>query len=596
MTSTYITTRAVLAAILISPLVAGCADGDNEDVTDEDIIGGTATSAFPEVGMLGVSGPAELCTGFLISPTIVLTAAHCIHGGSAYAFYTGPGTLTAAPVVTPAILDALPNVTKHAVLESVIYPLAQLWVSPYRFDIAYVRLAAPIAVTPQQLGPLPGGSAVCQAVGYGWTGLQTPIGLLKKTGTETVASIDAWDIDVRVKSAVADRGDSGSPLICNGVTVGVFSWIDDYNSETALRRYARIDGYVGTWIDSIVNPPPPPPPPPPPVPFKQGDAFDYSLVSPSSQMVATMLTGFGYAASAAPKAVAINSAGLGFVSIKAGGTQADADRTALEACFIIGGRQPCASLASGNTFAVDESALPSQFTFTLAAPTALAQMPYVIDTVRTSDATTYTALNKLKAIAISLDGTVAAINSTDTIASQAEANRIVLERCEMKATMTPCTLFAEGATIVFDPTTTNWAPQIDYSRRTVQIDLPGTTAANYTAHIPAYLTGLAQGYQGSIYIAADGDGGDAWQTNAATADATALGFCNQHVTAGFRCFKYASDRTIVMGPTSLAAYATSAVHCNSMPRVDCAAHKSMGCAAGSHYTTHAGGVTLEACP
>jgi hypothetical protein len=589
MTTTYIWTR---AAILISSLVAGCVDGD-EAVIEEDIIGGTATSAYPEVGMLGVSGPAELCTGFLISPTIVLTAAHCIQGGSAYAFYTGPGSPKTVANVTPAILDGLPNVTKHAVLESKIYPSANLSISPFRYDVAYVRLAAPIAVTPQQLGPTPAVNTVCQAVGYGWTSLASPTGLFKKTGTEGVAVVDAWDIDVVGKTAVADRGDSGGPLICNGVTVGVFSWIDNYASATALRRYTRIDGAVGTWIDSIVNPPPPPPPP---GPFKQGDAFDYGLVSSSSQMVATMLTGFGYAASAAPKAVAINSAGLGFVSIKVGGTQADADRTALEACFIIGGRKPCASLASGNAFAVDESALPSRFTFNLTAPPTLAQMPYVTDAARTSDIAAYTALAKVKAIAISLDGTVAAINSTDTIASQAEANRIVLERCELKATMTPCTLFAQGATIVFDPTTTNWAPQIDYSRRTVQIDLPGTTAANYASHIPAYLSGLNQGYHGSIYIAADGDGGDAWQTNAATADTAALGFCNQHVTAGFRCFKYASDRAIVMGPTSLAAYATTAVHCNAMPRVDCAAHKSMGCSAGGHYTTHAGGVNLEACP
>ncbi len=585
MTRTDLPRRVVVAAILL----AGCAV-DEGDAT-EDIIGGGATTAFPEVGMVGVTGPAELCTGFLVSPTIVLTAAHCIEGGAAYGFYTGPGTSETVTNVTPAVLDALPNVTKHAVLESEIYPFAQLATSPFRFDVAYVRLAAPIAVTPQQLGTtLPASGSVCQAVGYGWTSLTIPTGLLKKTGTETVSTVDAWDIDVERDSAVADRGDSGSPLICNGLTVGVFSWIDNYASATALRRYARIDGAVGAWIESIVNPPPPP------GPFKAGDPFDYTRVSPSSQMVATMLTGLGYAASTAPKAVAIDSSGLGFASIKVGGTQADADRAALEACFVIGGGTPCASLASGDTFAVDDSALPSSFTFTLATPTALTQMPYVTDAVRTSDVAAYDAVTTFKAIAISLDGTVAAVNSTDVVASQAEANRIVLERCEMTAVMTPCTLFAEGSAIAFAPATTNWTPQIDYSRRTVETDLPGTTAANYTAHIPAYLSGLTSGYQGAIYIAADGDGGDAWETTATAAETTALAYCNDYVTAGFHCFEYASDRTIVMGPANLAAYATTAVHCDSMPRIDCAAHSSMGCAAGSYYTTHAGGVTLETCP
>jgi len=52
-----------------------------------------------------------------------------------------------------------------------------------------------------------------------------------------------------------------------------------------------------------------------------------------------------------------------------------------------------------------------------------------------------------------------------------------------------------------------------------------------------------------------------------------------------------------MRPTNLAAFATSAVHCKAMPRVDCAAHTAMGCAAaGSYYTTHDGGVALETCP
>ena len=68
------------------------------------------------------------------------------------------------------------------------------------------------------------------------------------------------------------------------------------------------------------------------------------------------------------------------------------------------------------------------------------------------------------------------------------------------------------------------------------------------------------------------------------------------MTTGFHCFQYATNDTIIFGPANLVGYADRPVHCDSMPRVDCAAHASMGCPAGSYYTTHAGGVTLETCP
>jgi Trypsin len=581
-------TYGVIASIAICSSLGACSTelGDDNGDTNPDIIGGSATSGFPEVGMVGVTGPAILCTGFLVSPTIVVTAAHCIEGGEAYGFYTGTGALETVADPTEAVLDALPNTTKHAVLESAMYPGANLSVSPYEYDVAYVRLAAPLTATPEQIAAPAAVDTTCQAVGFGWTSTSSPTGLLKKTGTEIVTTVDGFDSDVSEASAIADRGDSGSPLICNGVTVGTFSWIDNYSSTSALRRYARLDGAVGTWIDNIVNPPPPPT-------FTAGDPFDYSVVTPQSQMVATMLTGFGYAASASPKSVAINADGLGFVSIQPTGTQADADLIALQACYVIGGGKPCASLASADVFDVGSTTLAASFNFTLATPTTLAQMPYVSGSNRTAAITAYDAITGTKAIAISLDGTVTEINNTDVIASQAEADRIVMERCEMTAQLTPCTLFAEGTAVVFAP---SWTPQINYAQRTVATELPGATAANYNAHIPAYLAGVAGGDPGYIYIAADGDGGDAWETTAAAAASTALGYCNEFVGAGFKCFPYATNDTITFGPANLVGYADKAVHCDSMPRASCAAHSSMGCTGGSYYIAQAGSVTLETCP
>jgi hypothetical protein len=137
---------------------------------------------------------------------------------------------------------------------------------------------------------------------------------------------------------------------------------------------------------------------------------------------------------------------------------------------------------------------------------------------------------------------------------------------------------------------------IDYARKLVSVNLPGTTMANYNAHVPGYLVRVEDGYQGSIYIAADGDGGDAWETTAALAQSTALAYCNQHVGAGFHCLPYATGTRITFGPLDLVGDADLAVHCKAMPRASCAAHAAMGCAAGSYYIAQPGSVALATCP
>jgi hypothetical protein len=375
--------------------------------------------------------------------------------------------------------------------------------------------------------------------------------------------------------------------------VGVSSWIDNYTNATSLRRYARVDGAVGVWIDSIVNPPVP-------GEFQAGDPFDYSLVLQQSQMVATMVSALHYATSTAPRAIAINANGLGYVTVQPGSTATDVERTALQACYVIGGRKPCTLLALDGEFALDGSALAGSFTATLAKPTTLTAIPFVPDRVRTGALVGYTTHAGPKAVAVGLDGTAAFVpkDTTDVIGSQAEADRLALERCEMSSINAPCTLFARGNTVVLDPLAMQWTPAIDYTRTTVQPNIPGMTVANYNAHMVPYLAGLAQGFQGVTYIAENGQGGNAWRTTQAQANSEALAFCNQYVGTTGKCFRYATNRSVVMTPNNLDAIRNHslALHCSAMPRLDCATHERMGChTSGTLYTTHAGGVALETC-
>jgi hypothetical protein len=328
--------------------------------------------------------------------------------------------------------------------------------------------------------------------------------------------------------------------------------------------------------------------------FHQGDAFDYALVTPSSQMVSAMLDVLAYPASAGPKAVAVNAQGLGFVRTQ-GDSQATVSQAALEACFVIGGGSPCTLLATGNTFAVDASALSSSssFTFSLAAPTDVSKVPFVQPSVVTATTSGYGAVSGAKAIAISLDGVIVAVpgSATDIVSSAAEAQRLALERCELTAGLAPCTLFAVGANVVFGPTKPNGAPQIDYARTTLQTNLPGVSDAAFTANVVPYMQGIASGSTGAIFLDDFGDFGTGWSMVAGQGATTAQTGCNQAAGAG-TCFAYATNDTITFTPSDLSAIKIYSLetHCKAMPRTDCAAHQAI-----SYYTTRTGSVALETC-
>jgi hypothetical protein len=357
-------------------------------------------------------------------------------------------------------------------------------------------------------------------------------------------------------------------------------------------------GCVGTIETDNLSPPDAAPPAvvdTPPDRFEVGDPFDYGLVSPQSQMIATMLASWSYTASTAPKAIAINEHGLGFVSIKPNSDEGDAERIALEGCFVIGGGLPCTLLARGDAFAVNDHALAvaESYGFLLASPATLADLPFVTTKVRTTDVAAYAAASGFKAIAVSVDGTTS-ITHGQVVGSQAEVNRIMLERCEMQAALTPCLLFATGNTPVLDVSHPSFMPLIDFARTTVQINLPGTTDGNFNQFIPSYLNDVNSGLAGAIFLGPRGQGGAFTGSNAS---GNALASCTSHLASGDPpCFQYATGRTITFKATGLAAYKTSVdVHCSAMPRVDCAAHKAIGCSAGMLYTTHTGSVALEVC-
>ncbi|MDB5218295.1 MAG: hypothetical protein JWO86_6222 [Myxococcaceae bacterium] len=137
--------RTLASLVLLAglALVAGCAAepaGDEGASTDEAIVSsmqaGTAT-AFPEAVQILHGNGVDYCTGVLVSPTVVLGAAHCIWGTSytvkapfapgapsrkvvrSKVISRGYSSDAAAPDVGVLVLDAPIKLAQYGVLTSI---------------------------------------------------------------------------------------------------------------------------------------------------------------------------------------------------------------------------------------------------------------------------------------------------------------------------------------------------------------------------------------------------------------------------------------------------------------------------------------------
>lgn len=234
-----------LASLVTS---AGCAISDApESGVRQANKGGAADSGDPEVGYLRVlrndRGVTyyDWCTATLISPVVLLTAAHCVPRPGTTdtfdGFYTGPGA--PPPPATPNMLPL--NLTWHGVTEFAIYPGDSYHPGSYDFasdpyhcpaqhlDLAVVRLAQPInnaAMYGWQHFAAAFQGAQCTTIGYGYHGAkagqkyQAQMSVRSTpdaswyTAPGSTGLVAWWDPGNGTNHGVPDHGDSGGPLIC----------------------------------------------------------------------------------------------------------------------------------------------------------------------------------------------------------------------------------------------------------------------------------------------------------------------------------------------------------------------------------------------
>ncbi|MEU0935007.1 MULTISPECIES: trypsin-like serine protease [unclassified Embleya] len=238
---------AVLAALLMvltlgatasataAPANAAVSDGSPAAVGPQPIIGGGYAQNAPWAARLFSAG-RQTCTSTIIAPTWILTAKHCVSGGQ-LTFRIGSLDQTSGGTVANG---------------------AQTYTSPSS-DLALVRLDRSVSATYSRLGQ-PGSVTVGQSVQvYGW-GATSRCGqeincqsqFLKVANvTVTGGCRDAYNgsaICAQRGNGITAGGDSGGPMLANGVQVGVAS-TSDRQTTTA---YTNVTAYR-SWIQSIAG-------------------------------------------------------------------------------------------------------------------------------------------------------------------------------------------------------------------------------------------------------------------------------------------------------------------------------------------------------
>lgn len=205
------------------------------------ITNGGSPSSDTAVVALAFTGDALECTGTVIAPHAVLTAAHCVGSAS-------------LPDVS--IGDTLTASTRHDVIATFVHP--QFDSVTLDHDIAIVIVDPPLGPTPipiaTTLGSLAAG-ATLRVVGYGWTVIDDTAPPQRRTGTSQLDAIE----DLRLVSHGAPsqvcEGDSGGPALYddgNGERiVGVASSGDTECKE--FGKHTRVDVHAAFIFDIVTR-------------------------------------------------------------------------------------------------------------------------------------------------------------------------------------------------------------------------------------------------------------------------------------------------------------------------------------------------------
>jgi hypothetical protein len=197
------------------------------------ITGGTTSSDASVVAL--AYGDVLQCSGTVIAPHAVLTAAHCLGGST-------------LPDVAEG--DALVGAAHHKVIAAFVAPDFNAQTLDHDLAVVVVEdplSAPPVAIATSLDAVTPG--TTMQIVGYGWTVPNDPASAVRHTGTSQVDVVDALRIGSHAAPSQVCEGDSGGPALVGDRIIGVTSSGDATCTEVA--HHTRVDihaSFVGNTV------------------------------------------------------------------------------------------------------------------------------------------------------------------------------------------------------------------------------------------------------------------------------------------------------------------------------------------------------------